>query len=178
MRRLLTFLTLAVLATPVAYGQNGNNNGARVGKAGFLLNVSAFEKCPRGGFAGSHRRSIAVQADYTGVATDNASKVNKVFLRSGADFRGARRQRLRPNRRVLRAARHRGQLRELQQPDVSRAPTFTRIRGARARARQAARQGRTITSCVEMLEIDALTQAEIATSLCSVGATEHLGRDA
>ena len=134
MRRLLTFLTLAVLATPAAYGQNGNNNGARVGKAGFLLNVSAFEKCPRGDFAGSHRRSIAVQADYTGVATDNASKVNKIFLRIGRRLPGARRQCVRPNRRVLRAARHRGQLLELQQRDVARADVHG-VRGTRARAR-------------------------------------------
>src|SRR5687767_15034586 len=65
MGRLLTFFTLAVLATPVAYGQNGNNNGARVGKAGFLLNVHAYERCPRGEFGGSNRRAIAVQADFT-----------------------------------------------------------------------------------------------------------------
>jgi hypothetical protein len=60
MGRLLTFLTLAVLATHAAYGQNGNNNGARVGKAGFLLNVNAFERCPHGDMTGSHRHAIAV----------------------------------------------------------------------------------------------------------------------
>src|SRR6188768_4554949 len=64
MGRLLAVLTLGVFAMPAAYGQNGNNNGARVGKTGFLLNVIAFDRCPRADMAGSNRRAIAVQADY------------------------------------------------------------------------------------------------------------------
>src|SRR5690349_11706373 len=86
MAKLWMFLALAVLATPAADGQSTKNNGARVGKAGFLLNVIAFEKCPAGRFAGSNRRAIAVQADYTGIATDSASRVNRIVLQSGEDF--------------------------------------------------------------------------------------------
>jgi hypothetical protein len=86
MRTLLTLLTAAVLTTPAVYGQNGNNNGARVGKTGFIVNVNAFETCPRADMAGSQRRAIAVQADYVGTATDQASKINKVYVRSGPDF--------------------------------------------------------------------------------------------
>jgi hypothetical protein len=165
--KLLTFLTLAILATPAAHGQNGNNNGARVGKAGFLLNVTAFERCPRGDFAGSHRRAIAVQADYTGIATDNASKVNKIFLRSGADF----------HVQDGNACDQTGAYLELPATAANcsncssralRAPAFTEYE---VRARVLGKPGgkTTITSCVEMLEIEASTQAATATSLCSVG---------
>ena len=45
MRKLLTLLALTVLAANGALAQSGNN-GARVGKNGFLLNVIAFERCP------------------------------------------------------------------------------------------------------------------------------------
>jgi hypothetical protein len=167
MIKLLTFLTLAVLATPAAYGQNGNNNGARVGKAGFILNVSAFERCPRGDFAGSHRRAIAVQADYTGPATVNASKVNKIFLRSGTDFQV----------QDGNACDQTGAYLELPVTAANcsncsnralRAPAFTEYQ-VRARVRGKPGGKATITSCVEALEIDASTQAEIPTSLCSVG---------
>jgi hypothetical protein len=172
MGRLLTLLTLAVLATPAAYGQNGNNgkgnnNGARVGKAGFLLNVHAHERCPRGEFRGSNRHAIAVQADFTGVATDSASKVNKIFLRSGPDFQV----------QDGNACDQTGAFFEL--PITSAncancageglpAPTFTEYQ-VRARVLGKPRGRAKITSCVEMLEINSATQAQVATSLCSVG---------
>jgi hypothetical protein len=154
MGRLLTFLTLAVFASPAAYAQNGNNNGARVGKTGFLLNVNAFDKCPRAGMDGSHRRAIAVQADFTGVATDNAARVNKIFVGAGPDF-------------VVQdgnACDQNGAQFEL---PAAAAGTQYQIR---ARVLGKPRGRGTITSCVEMLEIDPITQAETATSLCSVGA--------
>lgn len=167
MRRLLAFLTLAVLATPAAYGQNGNNNGARVGKAGFLLNVSAFERCPAGDFGGSRRRAIAVQADYTGVATDNASKVNKIFLRSGADFRVQDGNACDQSGAYFELPVTAANCANCSNATLS-APTFTEYE-VRARVLGKPRSTATMTSCVSMLEIDAVTQAEIATSLCSVG---------
>ncbi len=122
----------------------------------------------RGAFTGSHRRSIAVQADYTGVATDNASKVNKVFLRSGADFEV----------QDGNACDQTGAYFELPVTAANcancnsatlPAPTFTEYE-VRARVLGKPRGRSTITSCVEMLEIDAQTRAEVATALCSVGA--------
>jgi hypothetical protein len=167
MKRLFTFLALAVLATPAALAQssNGNNNGARVGKAGFLLNVSAFERCPAGEFAGSNRHQIAVQADYTGNATN---RVNKIFLRSGPGFQVQDGNACDETGAYVQLPITAANCRNCGGPTLL-APTF---REYEVRARVVGRPGgrATITSCVEMTEIDPVTQAEIATSLCSVGA--------
>jgi hypothetical protein len=167
MARLLTLLLLAALATTTAHAQSPKNNGARVGKAGYLLNVIAFDKCPRGDFAGSNRRSIAVQADFAGVATDTASTVNKVFLQSGTNFQvqdgnacdadGARLQ------LPVDAANCRNCA-----STAPIAPTFRQFE-VRARVLGKPHGNATITDCVSLLEIDPVTQAEVATSLCSVG---------
>ena len=167
MRRLPTFLTLVVLVAPAVYGQNGNNNGARVGKTGFILNVNAFETCPRGAMTGSHRRAIAIQADYTGVATDRASKINKIFLGSGADFLV----------QDGNACDQSGAYLELPVTAANcanctaatlPAPTFTQYE-VRARVLGKPRGRATITSCDEMLEIDPVTGAGVPTSFCAVG---------
>jgi hypothetical protein len=167
MGRLLTFLTLAVLAMPAAYGQNGNNNGARVGKTGFLLNVIAFDRCPRADMAGSNRRAIAVQADYSGIATDQASKVNKIFLRSGADLLVQDGNACDQNGAYLELPLTAANCSNCGAATLP-APTFTRY-AVRARVLGKPHSRATITSCVEMREIDALTNAETTRSLCSVG---------
>ena len=172
MKRLFTFLALVVLATPAALAQssNGNNsnNGARVGKAGFLLNVSAFEQCPAGEFTGSNRHQIAVQADYTGVATDNTAKVNKIFLSSGPGFQVQDGNACDETGAYVQLPINAANCRNCSDPTLP-APMF---REYQVRARVVGKPGgrATITSCVEMMEIDPVTQAEIATSLCSVGA--------
>jgi len=169
MKRLFTFLALAVLAAPAALAQsgNGNNNGARVGKAGFLLNVHAFEQCPDADFAGSNRRQIAVQADYTGNATDNTARVNKVFLRSGSGFQVEDANACDETGAYVQLPINAANCRNCSAATPP-APTF---REYEVRARVVGKPGgrATITSCVEMTEIDPVTQAEVATSLCSVG---------
>jgi len=169
MKRLFTFLALAVLATPAALAQSNNgNNGARVGKAGFLLNVTAFEQCPAGEFTGSNRHQIAVQADYTGVATDNTARVNKIFLSSGPGFQVQDGNACDETGAYLQLPINAANCRNCSDPTLP-APMF---REYQVRARVVGKPGgrATITSCVEMMEIDPVTQAEIATSLCSVGA--------
>ena len=168
MRRLLTFLTLAVLATPAAYGQKGNNNGARVGKAGFLLNVSALK---------------SVRAETSPVPIDARSRFRPT---TRASRRTTRPRSTRSSCGRAPTSRCKTVMRATKPALTSscRSPRPTaRIAAARRCPRRRSREyevrarvlgkprGRsTITSCVEMLEIDALTQAEIATSLCSVGA--------
>ena len=44
MAKLWMALALAVLATPAAHAQSTNNNGARVGKTGYLSNAMTFNK--------------------------------------------------------------------------------------------------------------------------------------
>jgi len=170
MKRLFTFLALAVLTTTAAFAQsnNDNNNGARVGKAGFLLNVSAFERCPDAGFAGSNRHQIAVQADFTGVATDNMARVNKIFLSSGPGFQVQDGNACDETGAYVQLPITAANCRNCSGPALL-APTF---REYEVRARVVGRPGgrATITSCAAMTEIDPVTQAEIATSLCSVGA--------
>ena len=86
MRKLLTLLAFSALATNGALAQSGNN-GAKVGKNGFLLNVNAYERCPSGDFLDSNRHMIAVQANlHRHNATDKTVKLNKIFLQSGDDF--------------------------------------------------------------------------------------------
>jgi len=169
MKRLFTFLALAVLTTTAALAQsgNGNNNGARVGKAGFLLNVSAFERCPDADFAGSNRHQIAVQADFTGIATDNTARVNKVFLRSGSGFQVQDGNACDETGAYIQLPINAANCRNCSDPTLP-TPTF---REYEVRARVVGKPGgrATITSCVKMMEIDPVTQAEIATSLCSVG---------
>lgn len=167
MGRLLAVLTLGVFAMPAAYGQNGNNNGARVGKTGFLLNVIAFDRCPRADMAGSNRRAIAVQADYTGVATDQASRVNKIFLGSGADLLVRDGNACDQNGAYLELPITAANCSNCSAATLP-APTFTRYE-VRARVLGKPRGRATITGCVEMREIDPLTRAEITKSLCSVG---------
>jgi hypothetical protein len=167
MGRLLRVLTLAVLAAPAASGQNGNNNGARVGKTGFLLNVNAFERCPDGDFTGSQRRAIAVQADYTGNSADKASRINKIFVRSGGDFRVQDGNACDPTGAYFELPVTAGNCANCRGATL-RPPTFVEYE-VRARVRGKPRGKATITSCVEMLELDARTQAQVATSFCSVG---------
>jgi hypothetical protein len=167
MGRLLSFFTLAVLVMPAAYGQNANNNGARVGKTGFLLNVIAFDRCPRAGMAGSNRRAIAVQADYTGVGTDQASKVNKIFLGSGTDLSVQDGNACDQNGAYLELPITAANCSNCSAATLP-APTFTQYQ-VRARVLGKPRSRATITSCVNMLEVNATTGAQAPTSLCSVG---------
>jgi len=166
MGRLLPFLTLAVLAMPV-YGQNANNNGARVGKTGFLLNVIAFDRCPHADMTGSNRRAIAVQADYTGIATDRASRVNKVFLGSGADLSVQDGNACDQNGAYLELPITAANCSNCSAATLP-APTFTQYE-VRARVLGKPRSRATITSCVDMREVNAQTGAQVSTSLCSVG---------
>jgi hypothetical protein len=165
MNRLITLVALAVLATPAAFAQvSDGNNGARVGKTGFLLNVKAFAECPTGDFTGSRRHQISVQADFTGIATDNTAKINKIFLGSGPGFQ------VQDGNACDDTGAH------IQLPITARncrncdSPSMT-FREYEVRARVVGKPGgrATMTGCIEMLEIDPVTQAEIATSLCSVG---------
>jgi len=170
MARLWTFLALAVLTAPAAHGQSAKNNGARVGKAGYLLNVIAFERCPRGDFAGSNRHSIAVQADYTGIATDSASGVNKVFVQSGDGFQVLDGNACDANGASLQLPVDAANCRDCASAMLP-APTFRQYE-VRARVLGKPAGTATITGCVAMREIDPVTQAEVATSLCSVGQNE------
>jgi hypothetical protein len=170
MAKLGMFLALAVLATPAVHGQSTKSNGARVGKAGYLLNVIAFERCPRGDFAGSNRRSIAVQADYTGIATDRASGVNKIFVGSGEGFQVQDGNACDANGASLQLPVDAANCRNCA-GEALLAPTFRQYE-VRARVLGKPAGTATITGCTEMREIDPVTQAEIATSLCSVGQNE------
>ena len=167
MGRLLTFLTLAAVATSAANAQNGNNNGARVGKAGFLLNVNAFEECPAGDFTGSERRAIAVQADYTGNAADKASRVNKIFVRSGGAFRVQDGNACDTSGAYFELPVTAANCKNCGGATVN-APTFAEYE-VRARVRGKPRGKARVTGCVAVLELDARSQTEIATSFCSVG---------
>jgi hypothetical protein len=80
-----------VLAGSPALAQNG------VGPGGFSLEIIAFERCPQGDFTGSHRRMIAVEADYQFVDGDIKSnqhhklvgelvRNNTISLTPGPDF--------------------------------------------------------------------------------------------
>ncbi len=162
MGRLLTLVTLAVLATPAAYGQNGHNNGARVGKTGFIVNVNAFETCPRGDMTGSHRRAIAVQADFTGIATDRASRINKIFLRSGPDFSVKDGNACDASGAYLELPVTTANCSNCNAANLP-APTFRQYE-VRARVLGKPRSKATITSCVDMR-----ANGGTATPLCSVG---------
>jgi hypothetical protein len=166
MAKLWMALALAVLATS-AGGQSLKNNGARVGKDGVLLNVIAFERCPRGDFAGSNRRTIAVQADYAGIATDTASYVNKIFLRSGTEVRVQDGNACDATGATLELPVDAANCRNCASTTLP-APTF---RQYEVRARVLGKPAGTarITGCVDLREVDPLTQAETPTSLCSVG---------
>lgn len=81
-----TFLVIAAALVVASVSAFAGNNGARVGRDGFLLNVIAFEQCPAGDFLDSNRHQIAVQANFTGTGTDKTAKTNKIFLTAGDDF--------------------------------------------------------------------------------------------
>lgn len=166
MTKLWMVLALAALATSAA-AQSPKNNGARVGKAGFLLNVIAFEQCPKGDFAGSNRRAIAVQADYTGVATDKSSYVNKIFVRSGTGLRVQDGNACDADGATLELPIDAANCRNCASTTLP-APTFRRYE---VRARVVGKPGGTarITGCVEMLQVDPVTGQETPASLCSVG---------
>lgn len=167
MAKLWMVFALAVLATPAAFAQSVKNNGARVGKTGYLLNVIAFEKCPAGDFAGSNRRTIAVQADYAGIATDRASNVNKIVVHSGADVRVLDGNACDANGAALQLPIDAANCRNCSSVTLP-APTFRQYE-VRARVLGKPAGAATITGCVEMAEIDPVTQAETPTSFCSVG---------
>ncbi len=167
MKKLGMVLALAVLAAPAAYGQSPQNNGARVGKNGYLLNVIAFDKCPSGDFKGSNRRTIAVRADYAGIATDKASTANKIVLASGAGFEVLEGNACDENGASLQLPVDAANCRNCASTSLP-APTFRQYE-VRARVVGKPRSTAAITGCVEKLEIDPVTQAEIPTSLCSVG---------
>jgi hypothetical protein len=162
----MSALALAALATAAA-GQSTNNNGARVGKEGYLLNVIAFDRCPRGDFAGSNRRTIAVQADYTGVSTDAESYVNKIFVQSGSDVRVQDGNACDANGAQLQLPVDAANCRNCAS-STPPAPTF---RQYEVRARVVGKPGGTvrITGCVGMQQLDPATQEETSASLCSVG---------
>jgi hypothetical protein len=168
MVKLWMVLALGVLAaTAPAHAQSTRSNGARVGKTGYLLNVIAFERCPRGDFADSNRHAIAVQADHTGTATDSASGVNKVFLQSGDGFRVHDGNACDANGASLQLPVDAANCRNCAGATPA-APTFRQYE-VRARVLGKPAGAATITGCVDMREIDPVTQAEVATSLCSVG---------
>ena len=165
MLRSFTFAAFIAVVAGSASAQQGNN-GAKVGKMGFILNVNAFARCPDGEFVDSNRHMIAVQADFTGVATDKASKVNKIFLRSDAEF----------SVKDGNACDQTGAYFHLPITsdncidcgDPSATPTFTAYE-VRARVLGNPNSRVTVTSCTEMLMIDPITGLETLTSLCSVG---------
>lgn len=163
-------LALAVLAAPAAYAQSTKGNGARVGRTGYLLNVIAFERCPSGDFAGSNRRAIAVQADYTGIATDRMSNVNKIVVRSGADVRVPDGNACDANGATLQLPVDAANCRNCASTTLP-APTFRQYE-VRARVLGKPAGAATITGCTEMPVIDPATQAETPTSFCSVGQNE------
>ena len=170
MAKLWMALALAVLATPAAHAQSTNNNGARVGKTGYLLNVIAFDKCPRGHFAGSNRRTIAVAADYTGVAADRASSVNKIVVHSGPDVRVLDGNACDANGATLQLPIDAANCRNCSSTTLP-APTFRQYE-VRARVLGKPAGAATITGCVEMPVIDPVTQAQTPTSFCAVGQDE------
>ena len=167
MAKLWMVLALAVLATPAAFAQSTKSNGARVGKTGYLLNVVAFEKCPSGDFAGSNRRTIAVEADHTGIATDRASNVNKIVVQSGADVRVLDGNACDGNGASLQLPVDAANCRNCSSVTLP-APTFRQYE-VRARVLGKPAGAATITGCVEMGQIDPVTQAETPASFCSVG---------
>jgi hypothetical protein len=165
MLRLFAFAAFTAIVAGSASAQQGNN-GAKVGRWGFLLNVNAYARCPAGDFTDSNRHMIAVQADFSGVATDKASKVNKIFLQSGDEFwvedgnacdgTGARFHLPITSANCV----------DCGDPTVT--PTFTEYA---VKARVLGKPGGrvTVTSCTEMLMVDPVTGLETLTSLCSVG---------
>ena len=167
MKKLLMLLLLAVMVTPGAFAQSAKGNGARVGRTGFLLNVKAFAQCPKGAFTGSHRHQIAVQADFTGVATDDTVRVNKIFLDSGPGFHVQDGNACDDSGAYFQLPVTAGNCRNCAGESLP-APTF---REYEVRARVVGKPGgrATITGCIDMLMTDPATQAEIATPFCSVG---------
>jgi hypothetical protein len=159
MGKLLALLALAVLATPAAHAQNGHDNGAKVGRKGFLLNVKAFDQCPAGDFTDSNRREIAVQAA--------GAEANKIFLSSGPSFLVQDGNACDQNGAYFSLPFTAANCRNCTGPTLS-APTF---REYEVRARVLGKPGGTakIAGCTEMLVIDPVTQAETPTSLCSIG---------
>jgi hypothetical protein len=86
MARLSTLGIPIAIALCVGAAAQAANNGAKVGNGGFLLNVIAFEQCPSGDFLDSNRHEIAVQASFSGTASNKDIKKNKIFLKAGEDF--------------------------------------------------------------------------------------------
>lgn len=170
MAKLWMVFALAALATPAAHGQSTKGNGARVGKTGYLLNLIAFEKCPSGNFAGSNRRAIAVEADYTGNAADRAANVNKIVVQSGADVRVLDGNACDANGATLQLPVNSANCRNCSSVTLP-APTFRQYE-VRARVVGKPAGAATITGCVEMPQIDPVTQTETPTSFCSVGQNE------
>lgn len=162
-------LALAALAS-TAVAQSTSNNGARVGKEGYLLNVIAFERCPRGDFAGSNRRTIAVQADYVGVSTDAESYVNKIFVRSGPEVRVHDGNACDANGAQLQLPVDAANCRNCAST-TPQTPTFRRYE-VRARVVGKPRGTARITGCVGMRQLDPATREEASASLCSVGQNE------
>ena len=165
MKKLLTFVALtAVMAGGAASAQSGNN-GAKVGRNGFILNVIAFTNCPAGDFLDSSRRMIAVKADYTGVATNKLDKVNKIFLQPGdflvedgnaCDSTGAKFHLPITSDNCLDCS-------------PTEEPVFTEYT-VKARLVGKPNSRVTVTSCTEYLMADPLDPTlTIPTSLCSVG---------
>jgi hypothetical protein len=167
MKALVVAAVMAVFATSGALAQsNGNGNGAKVGKQGFLLNVIAFENCPAGDFQDSQRHMIAVQANFTGNGTDKSAKVNKIFLRAGEDFWVQD-----GNACDKSGGRFELPITAANCPncgDPGLDPTFTEYE---VRARLVGKPGGsvTVTSCVQMSVIDSDTLDQTLESFCSVG---------
>jgi hypothetical protein len=157
----------ALFAANTAMAQNnGNGNGAKVGKHGFLLNVIAFENCPAGEFVDSNRHQIAVQANYRGTGTDKTSKTNKIFLRAGEDFLVYDGNACDRTGAQFELPIDASNCSNCGDPSVE--PTFTQYE---VRARLVGKPGGsvTVTSCVEMIVLDPDTGEETLESFCSVG---------
>lgn len=166
MKSLLMIVAFTALATGSASAQHANR-GAKVGKTGFIVNVNAFARCPSGDFSNSNRRMIAVQADFTGVATDSTASVNKIFLRSGEDYRVEDGNACDQNGAYFHLpvtsmnCRH-------SCGSATVPPAFTEYE-VRARVVGKPNSRVAVTSCSEMVSVDPVTGLGTPTTLCSIG---------
>ena len=166
MARFMSVVGLALLCAAGTASAQSGNNGAKVSKNGFLLNLIAFDQCPSGDFLDSNRHQIAVQAGYAGVGTDKTLKVNKIFLKPGEEFwvqdgnacdDGA-------NFYLPISGANCSNCGDPTLPE----PTFTEYE-VKARVVGKPNSSVKVTSCVEMTVVDPVTLEETLESFCSVG---------
>lgn len=174
MKQSLSVIAIALIGVFLAsdgQAQNRNNgNGAKVGKDGFMLNVIAFEQCPSGEFLDSNRHQIAVQANYTGEASNKAIKINKIFLKSGEEFW------VQDGNACDNGARFYLPIDETNCENCApgEEPTFTQYE---VYSRVVGKPGgkATVTSCVEFEVEDLLTEEIALETLCSVSDNVWVG---